>query len=143
MSSHRSLRVAEAIREVVASSILFEVSDPRVRNITVLSADVSPDLRYAKVYVSVLGDEREEKRVMHGLQSARGFLQSKIAARLQTRVTPELRFEIDNSSKRTSELLKLIETAVGNEQPEPAAAVDLKDRDEDEDDDFESDDESR
>lgn len=143
MSSHRSLRVAEAIREVVASSILFEVSDPRVRNITVLSADVSPDLRYAKVYVSVLGDEREEKRVMHGLQSARGFLQSKIAARLQTRVTPELRFEIDNSSKRTTELLKLIETAVGTDQPEPAATEDLKDIDEDTDEDLESDDESR
>ena len=134
MSSHRSLRVAEAIREVVASSILFEVSDPRVRNITVLSADVSPDLRYAKVFVSVLGDEREEKRVMHGLQSARGFLQSKIAARLQTRVTPELRFEIDNSSKRTSELLKLIETAVGNDQPAAPSTTDPASIDENEDD---------
>ena len=143
MSSHRSLRVAEAIREVVASSILFEVSDPRVRNLTVLSAEVSPDLRYAKVFVSVLGDEREEKRVMHGLQSARGFLQSKIAARLQTRVTPELRFEIDNASKRTTELLKLIETAVGNDQPEAPAPADPADIDEDEDDLDESDDDSR
>ena len=143
MSSHRSLRVAEAIREVVASSILFEVSDPRVRNLTVLSAEVSPDLRYAKVFVSVTGDQREEKRVMHGLQSARGFLQSKIAARLQTRVTPELRFEIDNASKRTTELLKLIETAVGNDQAEKPADEDLADIDEDEADDDESDDESR
>ena len=143
MSSHRSLRVAEAIREVVASSILFEVSDPRVRNLTVLSAEVSPDLRYAKVFVSVLGDEREEKRVMHGLQSARGFLQSKIAARLQTRVTPELRFEIDNAAKRTTELLKLIETAVGNDQPEAPAPADPADIDEDEDDLDESDDDSR
>jgi ribosome-binding factor A len=135
--------VAEAIREVVASSILFEVSDPRVRNLTVLSAEVSPDLRYAKVFVSVTGDQREEKRVMHGLQSARGFLQSKIAARLQTRVTPELRFEIDNASKRTTELLKLIETAVGNDQAEKPADEDLADIDEDEADDDESDDESR
>lgn len=112
MSSHRNLRVAEAIREVVANSILFEVHDPRVRNVTVLAAEVTPDLRYAKVFVTVTGDNRDERRVMQGLQSARGFLQSKVAARLQTRITPELKFEIDNSAKRTSELLKLIESTV-------------------------------
>lgn len=115
MSSHRALRVAEAVREVVANAILFEVSDPRVKNVTVLGAEVSPDLRYAKVFVTVSGDDREQKKVMHGLQSARGFLQSKIAARLQIRVTPELRFEIDNSTRQTSELLKLIETAVAED----------------------------
>lgn len=112
MSSHRNLRVAEAIREVVATSILFEVHDPRVRGVTVLAAEVSPDLRNAKVFFTVTGDVRDERRVMQGLQSARGFLQGKVAARLQTKVTPELRFEIDNSAKRTSELLKLIETVV-------------------------------
>lgn len=114
MSSHRPLRVAEAVREVVANAILFDVNDPRVRNVTVLSAEVSPDLRYAKVFITVTGDQREQKRVMHGLQSARGFLQSKIAARLQTRVTPELRFEIDDSAKRTAELLRLIESSIAS-----------------------------
>lgn len=132
MSSHRTLRVAEAVREVVANAILFDVSDPRVRNVTVLSAEVSPDIRHAKVFVSVLGDEREEKRVMHGLQSARGFLQSRIAARLQTRVTPELRFEIDNSAKRTGELLKLIESAMGEEQAAKPAQENSSDPDESE-----------
>ncbi|MBI1324581.1 30S ribosome-binding factor RbfA [bacterium] len=112
MSSHRNLRVAEAIREVVANAILFEVHDPRVKNVTVLAAEVSPDIRQAKVFVTVTGDNRDERRVMQGLQSARGFLQAKVAARLQTRVTPELKFEIDNSAKRTSELLKLIESTV-------------------------------
>jgi ribosome-binding factor A len=104
--------VAEAIREVVATSILFEIHDPRVRGVTVLAAEVTPDLRNAKVFFTVTGDARDERRVMQGLQSARGFLQGKVAARLQTKVTPELRFEIDNSAKRTSELLKLIETVV-------------------------------
>ena len=61
--------MAEAVREVVATAILTEVSDPRVRNVTVLSAEVTPDLRYAKVFFTVTGDDREEKRVMHGLQS--------------------------------------------------------------------------
>lgn len=120
MSSHRNLRVAEAIREVVANAILFEVHDPRVKNVTVLAAEVSPDLRNAKVFVTVTGDNRDERRVMHGLQSARGFLQAKVAARLQTRVTPELKFEIDNSAKRTSELLKLIESTVSADTAENA-----------------------
>lgn len=115
MSSHRPLRVAEAVREVVANAILFDVNDPRVRKVTVLGAEVSPDLRHAKVFITVSGDQREQKRVMHGLTSARGFLQSKIAARLQTKVTPELRFEIDDSAKRTAELLKLIESTISQE----------------------------
>jgi ribosome-binding factor A len=106
--------VAQAVREVVANAILFDVHDPRVRNVTILGAEVSSDLRYAKVFFTVTGDEREQKRVMHGLQSARGYLQSKIAARLQTRITPELRFEFDDSAKRTASLLKLIESSVGS-----------------------------
>lgn len=139
MSSHRNLRVAEAIREVVANSILFEVHDPRVRNVTVLAAEVSPDLRNAKVFVTVTGDTRDERKVMHGLQSARGFLQAKIAARLQTRVTPELKFEIDNSAKRTSELLKLIESTVASDTA--TSATDSSDGEDAEDDqDFEEDD---
>ncbi len=124
MSSHRNLRVAEAIREVIANSILFEVHDPRVRNVTVLAAEVSPDIRNAKVFVTVTGDRRDERRVMQGLQSCRGFLQAKVAARLQTRVTPELKFEIDNSAKRTSELLKLIESTVSTDAVEMADSTD-------------------
>jgi ribosome-binding factor A len=139
MSSHRNLRVAEAIREVVANSILFEVHDPRVRNVTVLAAEVSPDLRNAKVFVTVTGDTRDERKVMHGLQSARGFLQAKIAARLQTRVTPELKFEIDNSAKRTSELLKLIESTVASDTATSATdSSDVEDAEDDQD--FEEDD---
>jgi len=118
------LRVAQAVREVVANAILHDVHDPRVRNVTILSAEVSPDLRHAKVFFTVTGDQREQKRVMHGLQSARGFLQSKIAARLQTRVTPELRFEFDDSAKRTADLLRLIESTVSPEESESGSQTD-------------------
>lgn len=127
MSVHRSLRVAEAVREVVATAILTEVSDPRVRNVTVLSAEVTPDLRYAKVFFTVTGDDREQKRVMHGLQSARGFLQKKIAARLQTRITPELRFEIDNSARRTMEILKAIELSIAEDNAARSEAAESSD----------------
>lgn len=117
MPSHRSLRVAEAIREVVSSSILFEVSDPRVSGITVLRSEVSGDLRSATVFVSIMGTESEQKLAMKGLQSASGFLQAKVAARLQTRTTPHLVFKQDVGIKRSIEMSKLIDEALAAEKP--------------------------
>lgn len=116
MSSHRTARVAEAIREVVATAILFEVSDPRVKNVTVLRAEVTSDLRHATVYVSVLGSEGDRKLSLRGLEHAGGFLQRKIAARLQTKVTPALRFKLDESLQKTVELSRLIEEAVASDR---------------------------
>ncbi|HEX8199630.1 MAG TPA: 30S ribosome-binding factor RbfA, partial [Isosphaeraceae bacterium] len=83
MPSHRTQRVAEAIREVVASAILFEVADPRVRGVTVLSVDVTGDLRNATVHVTVMGTEAEQALALHGLTHAAGFIQARVAARLQ------------------------------------------------------------
>ena len=82
MSSRRIEKVAQAIREAVSSAILFELRDPRVKNVTVLSVEVSGDVRSAKVYVSIMGDEREQALTLQGLNSSRGFLQSKIADRI-------------------------------------------------------------
>ncbi len=115
MPSHRSLRVAEAIREVVSSSILFEVSDPRVTGITVLRSEVSSDLRSATVFVSVMGSESEQALSMKGLKSASGFLQAKVAARLQTRTTPHLTFCQDVGIKRSIEMSRLIDEALAGE----------------------------
>ncbi len=117
MPSHRPLRVAEAIREVVSSAILFEVSDPRVTGITVLRAEVSGDLRSAAVFVSIMGTEPEQKQAMKGLQSAAGFLQAKVAARLQTKVTPHLTFKSDVGIKRSIEMSKMIDDALAAERP--------------------------
>lgn len=71
MSTRRTARVASMIREVVSTSILFELRDPRIQNVTVLGADVSPDLRYAAVRISVMGDEKTAALTMHGLTSAK------------------------------------------------------------------------
>jgi ribosome-binding factor A len=109
MPSHRSLRIAEAIREVVSSAILFEVSDPRVKGITVINAEVSGDLKLASVFVSIMGTKTEQEQEMKGLKSASGFLQSLVAARLQTRFTPVLSFKLDQGVKRSVEMSKLIE----------------------------------
>jgi ribosome-binding factor A len=108
--------MAEAIREVVATAILFEVADPRVRSVTVLRVEVSGDLRQAKVYVSVMGTEVEQRRAMEGLNHAAGFLQARVAARLQTRFTPVLSFRTDDQVKKSIEIGRLIDEAVASDQ---------------------------
>lgn len=113
MSSRRIAKVAEAVREIVSTVVLFELKDPRVKNVTVLRADVSPDLRNAKVYVSVMGDEKTQQLSLHGLNAARGFIQSKIADRLQTRYTPVLRFVTDPAVKLSIAASSVIREALG------------------------------
>ncbi len=143
MSSHRSLRIAEAIREVVASAVLFDVSDPRIQAVTVLRVEVGHDLRNATVYVSVMGTEAERNLAMKGLRHATGFLQSRVAARLQIRFAPILAFKLDDAVKKSVEIGRLIDEAVAaDKQPRGAAARlavdddDLDEDDEDEDDDL-------
>ena len=103
MKSRRTAKVAQAILQSISSTILFGLRDPRVRNVTILSVEVSPDIRTAKVYVSIMGDEKTQALCMHGLNSARGFLQAKCADRLQTRYTPVLKFVLDESIKKCTE----------------------------------------
>jgi len=84
MKTHRLARVAEAIREVASETILFELRDPRVKGVTVTRAEVSGDLQHAKVFVSIMGSPSEQNLCMHGLRHSAGFLQAKLAKRLQT-----------------------------------------------------------
>src|SRR5262249_11626363 len=111
MKPHRLARVAEVIREVASETILFELRDPRVKNVTVTRAEVSGDLQHAKVYVSVMGSEQEQKLCMYGLKHATGFVQSKLAKRLQTRYTPPLTFVLDHGVKNSIEVSRLINEA--------------------------------
>ncbi|MEM8913216.1 MAG: 30S ribosome-binding factor RbfA [Planctomycetota bacterium] len=93
------LKAAEAIREVVASAIVRDIRDPRVKDVTVISVDVTPDMREAKVNVSVMGDESQKQLSIRGLQNSAGFLQSKIGDRLDTRYTPRLKFALDKGQE--------------------------------------------
>ncbi len=95
VTSRRLLKAAEAIREVVASAILTEIRDPRVKDVTVIGVEVTPDMREAVVSVSVMGDEAQKQLSLRGLQNSAGFLQSRIANRIDTRFTPRLRFELN------------------------------------------------
>lgn len=109
MTSRRVLKVAEAIRETVSLAILTELRDPRVRDVTVTFVEVSADLRHAKVHISVMGDDRKTALVLHGLDAAAGFLQRKIADRLDTRYIPRLKFEIDKGVKHSLAVARILE----------------------------------
>jgi ribosome-binding factor A len=122
MPSHRSLRMAEAIREVVSSAILFEMADPRVRSVTVLRVDLTGDLRNATVSVSIMGSEAEQDLAMKGLQHGAGFLQKRVAARLQTRFTPVLTFQRDDSVKKSIAMSRLIDDALAADREAHAEA---------------------
>lgn len=112
------------IREVVSSAILFELRDPRIKNVTVLGADVSPDLRYASVRISVMGDEKTAALTMHGLNSARGFLQSKVAEFVKSRYTPELRFVLDDGVRKSVETAALLRETLMSDLAETAVEGD-------------------
>jgi ribosome-binding factor A len=109
MSSRRVLKVAEAIREVVSMAILTELQDPRICDVTVTHVEVSPDLRHAKVHVSVMGDMPKQNLSLRGLQSAAGFLQQKIGRRIETRYTPRLQFMLDQGVKKSLEVTRILD----------------------------------
>jgi ribosome-binding factor A len=109
MSTRRAQKAAEAIREVVGMAILAELKDPRIQDVTVTYVEVSSDLRYAKIHVSVMGDETHQKLSLRGLQSAAGFLQAKVAQRIDLRYTPRITFLLDQGVKRSIEISEILQ----------------------------------
>lgn len=108
MATDRMRRVNEALREVLSARIAEGLKDPRVGFVTVTAVDTSPDLRHARVYVSVLGSEEERGETLEGLGSSRGYLQAQVARQVRMKRTPTLEFVHDSSIDhgfRISELL--------------------------------------
>ena len=116
MSTRRNAKIAQAIRQVVSTVILLELRDPRIQHVTVLGTEVAEDLRSAKVFVSVLGTDGAQRLALHGLNAARGFIQSRIADELKLRQTPILEFALDQGVKRSIEVSKMLREAMS--QPE-------------------------
>jgi len=102
-------RVDEAVRAVLSDAIAKDLQDPRVGFVTVTGVKTSPDLRHARVYVSVLGDERARSDSLAGLRSAHGFLQGRVAVELMLKHTPALAFEYDESVDRGMRISRLLE----------------------------------
>lgn len=103
MVSRRVARLSQAVREVVSTAILFHLRDPRIKNVTVLRVEVAGDVRTAKVYVSVLGTEKERALCLHGLNASKGFIQSRVADRIETRYTPVLKFVLEDAVSSLAE----------------------------------------
>ncbi len=95
-------RVDEAMREVLSDAVAQDLKDPRVGFVTVTSVETSPDLRHARVYVSVLGDDAARSASLEGLRSAHGFLQRAVATELRLKHTPQLEFHEDDTARRAA-----------------------------------------
>ncbi len=121
---HRSvLRTEETIRRELAFILDRNLADPRIGMVTVTKVELSVDSRYARVYVSFLGDEDEKQKSLHLLRKARRFVRGELAHSLRLRVAPELTFLIDESSEnyiRIANVLKKIESEDAEEGAEGA-----------------------
>ena len=112
MAKIRQQKVASQIQKIVAMTLLKEIADPRVDGlISVTRVDVTPDLREAKVHLSVLGNKRPAATVIEGIKSAGRHIQSEVAKGLTMRFVPHLSFHLDESLKREAEILKKIDEA--------------------------------
>lgn len=134
MTSRRVQKAAQAIREVVSMAILADLKDPRIQGVTVTYVEVSPDMRLAKVHVSIMGDDATQRLCLHGLQSAAGYLQQKISHRIDTRYTPRVRFELDMGVKKSIAIAKMLDEVLPhdtlpNDAPPNASDLDAVDLD--------------
>ncbi len=107
-------RVDEAMRVVLSETILKDLHDPRVGFVTVTAVKTSPDLRHARVYVSVLGDDEARATSLDALQAASGFLQSRLSSQLRIKHTPALTFGYDDSVDRGMRITELLNEVEGD-----------------------------
>ena len=116
MDTGRIRRVDEAVRTVLSDAIAKDLKDPRVGFVTVTGVKTSPDLRYSRVFVSVLGDDPTRAASLDGLRSATGFLQGRVAHALRLKHTPSLTFDYDDSVDRSLRISQLIREEVHDDE---------------------------
>jgi ribosome-binding factor A len=104
----RMRRVNESVRQVLSESIT-QLKDPRIGFVTITGVETSPDLRHARVYLSVFGAERKRAQTLAGLEAARSLLQAQLGRELRMKRTPQLSFEYDPSVERGVRMTKLID----------------------------------
>ena len=109
MSRLRPERVQEALRQEISRVALEEIKDPRIGFLTITKVELTKDLRYAKVYFSVLGGAKEKALALKGLNSAKGYIKGMVADRIKLRLVPEISFRIDESIEHTKEIYDLFE----------------------------------
>lgn len=110
--NNRIDRISEEIKKEMGSIIQNEIKDPRMPNmVSITSLNVTKDLKYAKVFISVFGNEEDKKNALNALKSAAGFIRREIGHRIQIRNTPELHFELDNSIEHGFHIESLLRQA--------------------------------
>lgn len=120
MPTRRQQRISEFLKEQISQVILHKLSDPRLGFVTVTKVETAPDIKSAKVYVSVLGDDAVVRRTMRGLKDASGYIQAEVASKLSTRYIPVLSFYLDSSVKQTLRISQLLGEALGeNDERNP------------------------
>ncbi|MFH0962643.1 MAG: 30S ribosome-binding factor RbfA [Planctomycetota bacterium] len=118
MSSRRQERVAQSLKQEISRILLFELKDPRMGFMTVTNVLVAGDLKSALVCVSVMGDAAAQALTLKGLRSATAFIQQSVGRRLGLRYTPALRFEADDSVKKSVHLSKVLREVVKESRDE-------------------------
>jgi len=114
--NRRVQRVADSLRELLATLLLREVKDPRIGMVTLTAVHLTADLRHARVFFSILGPADKRQETLRGLQSASGFLRSEIARRLKLRVVPDLVFEFDPSLEEADRVLRLLRESMPKDE---------------------------
>lgn len=102
-------------------AILTGLNDPRVQDVTVTYVEMTPDMRQAKVHVSIMGDETKQRLSLAGLKSAAGYLQTKVANRIETRYTPRLEFILDQGVKRSIQIAEILGRVLPKQPAEPGS----------------------
>lgn len=109
MPTRRVARVSQAVLESISTTVLQQLRDPRIKNVTILRAEVAEDLRTAKIYVTVRGSDRDRALCLQGLDSSKGFLQKRVADRIQTRFTPVLKFVLEDEDSSAAEATRILD----------------------------------
>jgi len=126
MPSRRQVQVGEAVQQHISYLLQRELKDPRIGFVTVTSVDMSADLKYARVFISVMGTPEEQKATMAALTSGRGFIRRELASRLDLRFAPEIQFKLDTSAEYSDRINRLLnelkaeEPAAGESESPPA-----------------------
>jgi ribosome-binding factor A len=108
MPSRRQIQVAEAVQQHMSYLLQRELKDPRIGFVTVTAVDMSQDLRYARIFVSVMGTPEEQKATMDALTSGRGFIRRELASRLDLRFAPDIQFKLDTSAEYSDRINRLL-----------------------------------
>lgn len=108
MTTHRMESVGRELQQTIADLLLSEIDDPLIGFVTITDVEMSPDLKHARVYFSVLGDEQEKRDTERGLRRAAKHLRALIADRVELRYVPELRFILDETAERAARIEALL-----------------------------------